>query len=93
MARKDDWQDKASPQAVNDFHANDDVDMDGDSHHHTIGPGVHQAASGAHNHRDGNGTPILSGISLTGTKSGENSVILTSIVAALIALGVEDKST
>lgn len=93
MAQDDEWKEKASPRAVNDFHSNDDVDSNPDAHHHTIGPGVHQSASGAHNHRGGNGAPILEGISLTGSKAGDNSVLLTSIVSALIEMGVEDKTT
>lgn len=77
---------------VNNFHTNDDVDSGPDSHHHTIGPGTHQAASGAHNHRDGNGLPILDGVQISGTVTGENSAVLVSIISALTALGAEDKT-
>lgn len=78
---------------VTKFHQNDDVDTSTDSHHHTIGRGPNQAASGAHNHRDGNGAPILGGLSITGSKAGTNQVFLASVAAALVVLGVEDKST
>lgn len=85
--------DAPGARAVNDFHTNSDQDTGPEAQHHTIGRGVHQSASGAHNHRDGNGAAILDGIVLTGTKSGTNSVLLTTIVSALVALGVEDNTT
>lgn len=87
------FNESAEPRTVNEFHINDDLDQGPDAHHHSIGPGVHQAASGAHNHRDGNGASILGGVILSGSKSGENSVALTTIVSALVALGAEDKTT
>lgn len=87
------FNESADARTVNNFHQNSDVDGGPESQHHTIGPGVHQSASGAHNHRDGNGVPILKGVVLTGTKTGENSVVLTSILSALTALGADDKTT
>lgn len=83
----------ADGRTVNKFHTESDVDTGPDAQHHTIGPGTHQSASGAHNHRDGNGAPILSGVILTGSKAGTNLVLLSSIVSALVALGAEDKTT
>lgn len=83
----------ADARTVNNFHNNSDVDDGPGAQHHTIGPGVHQAASGAHNHKDGNGVPILQDFVLTGEKSGENSVVISSIISALQTLGAEDKTT
>lgn len=83
----------ADARTVNNFHRNSDVDEGPDSQHHTIGPGVHQSASGSHNHRDGNGVPILKDVILTGAKAGDNSVVLSSIISALVAMGAEDKTT
>lgn len=94
MARKNnEWSDYADSRTINDFHKNSDVDSGPDAQHHTIGRGVNQAASGAHNHRDGNGAPILEGVILTGSKGGENLVLLTSIVSAMVALGADDQTT
>ena len=87
------FNESADAQTVNKFHNNSDVDDGPNAQHHTIGPGVHQSASGAHNHRDGNGVPILLDFVLTGEKSGENSVVISSIISALQILGAEDKTT
>lgn len=86
------FEESPDSRTVNKFHTNDDVDSSPDAHHHTIGPGVHQGASGAHNHRDGNGAPILSDIQISGTVTGENSAVIISIISALTALGAEDKT-
>lgn len=76
---------------VTEFHTNDDTDISQDSHHHTIGPGVNQAASGAHNH-DGNNSPrLLEGVTITGSKGGNTAI--SSIIAALIQLGATDSTT
>lgn len=37
----------ATPKHVKELHTNDDVDSSKQAHHHTLGLGVHQAASGA----------------------------------------------
>lgn len=37
-------------QEVNTFHVNDDTDVSGLSHHHTLGTGRNQASPGSHNH-------------------------------------------
>lgn len=84
---------KPTAREVNDFHTNADTDSSVDAMHHTIGPDVNQAASGAHTHRGGDSLRLLEGLSITGTKAGTNSVILGSIVALLAELGAEDKST
>lgn len=93
MAKKEDWSEAPDARTINEMHTNDDVDSGPEAHHHTIGRGPHQAASGAHNHRDGNGAPILDGVTLTGSKSGENLAVLTTIVNALVAMGADDKTT
>lgn len=61
-----------------------DTDISPLSPHHTLGSGHHQAAYGDHQVH-----PL--GITLTGAKGG--SAVLTSIVAALVALGCTDGTT
>ena len=82
---------RPDPTSVREFHVNDDVDASSDAHHHTIGPGVNQAASGAHDH-DGNNSPlILEGITITGTKG--TAACDSSIISALMRLGATDSTT
>lgn len=42
-----------------DAHVKDDVDVDKQSHHHTLGPGPFQAAPGNHTHPNSGGGPTL----------------------------------
>ena len=44
--------------AVAAFHKRDDCDVSYEAHHHTIGTGLYQAASGKHNHKEG-GVPLF----------------------------------
>lgn len=82
---------RPDPTSVREFHTNDDVDISQESHHHTIGPGVNQSASGAHNH-DGNNSPLLlEGTAITGAKAGNTAV--ASVIAALVQLGATDSTT
>lgn len=82
---------RPSATEIREMHTNDDLDVSAESHHHTIGPGVNQAASGAHNH-DGNNSPlILEGVTITGGKGGNTAV--ASIIAALAKLGATDSTT
>jgi hypothetical protein len=55
------------------FHAFSDVDSDTNAQHHTLGPGVNQAASGAHSH-DGNNSPLLFSGTITGSRGGNAAV-------------------
>lgn len=100
MAQDDSRQDGASinselrpPQRmVNEFHTNDDLDRDSNSHHHTLGVGVNQAASGAHNHDGSNSVQLGKGITISGSRSGGGALI--SILTALEQiLGVDDQTT
>lgn len=82
---------RPQPRDVTDFHTYDDLDISSEAHHHTIGPGVNQAASGAHNH-DGNNSPLLlEGVTITGAKAGNTA--LSSAIAALVQLGATDSTT
>lgn len=100
MAQDENRQDGASinselrpPQRmVNEFHTNDDVDRDANAHHHTLGVGVNQAASGGHNHDGTNSVQLGAGIQISGSRSGGGALI--SILTALEQiLGVEDNTT
>jgi len=55
---------------VNLLHTKDDVDGGQQSHHHTLGPGRNQAATGLHIHDGSNGRLIGKdmGLALTGLK-------------------------
>ena len=80
-------------QEVAFLHKNSDVDSRAEAQHHTLGVGSGQAAPGDHNHRDGRSLPILEGITINGSTSGTNQVVLKSIIAALKAIGATDGST
>lgn len=99
MAQDESRQDGASinselrpPQRmVNEFHTNDDVNRDADAHHHTLGIGANQAASGAHDHDGSNSVQLLAGFTLTGSRSGGGALL--SVIQALVQLGAEDSTT
>lgn len=99
MAQDDSRQDGASvnselrpPQRmVNEFHTNDDLDRDSNAHHHTLGVGINQAASGGHNHDGTNSVQLLAGFTLSGSRSGGGALI--TIISALEQLGATDSTT
>jgi hypothetical protein len=76
---------------VDAFHRKDDLDVAKDSHHHTIGVGSSQAASGNHSHRGVDSVQLLAGVTLTGAKAGN--AALASVCAALVELGATDNTT
>lgn len=76
---------------VNEFHSNDDLDRDSQAHHHSLGVGVNQAASGAHNHDGTNSVQLLKGFTLTGSRSGGGALL--SVISALEQLGAQDSTT
>ena len=77
---------------LRDFHTNDDVDTTSEAHHHTLGPGVNQSASGAHTH-DGNNSSFLGeGVTISGSKGG-NAALASAIAAMVQILGVTDSTT
>lgn len=73
------------------FHQKDDLDVRDESHHHSLGVGPTQAAKGSHTHMGGNGLPILTGQTITGSKGGNTA--LASVIAILVAMGATDAST
>lgn len=76
---------------VNEFHTNDDLNRDAQAHHHSLGIGVNEAASGAHNHDGSNSVQLLAGFTLTGSRSGGGALI--SVISALEQLGAQDSTT
>lgn len=68
---------------VNKMHSRDDVDVNANSHHHTIGPKRNQASPGDHIHEGLTSRKIGYGLgyTLTGAKSGN--VALTNLIAML----------
>lgn len=88
-----DFYSKENPdnKAVNAFHTNDDVDVNPQSHHHTLGSGINQAASGSHTHRGDDSVLLFEGIAITGSISGGTA--LRSVIAALAELGATDSTS
>ena len=82
---------KPDSKAVNDLHTNDDVDNDAQAHHHTLGPGINQAASGSHTHRGDDSTLLFEGIAITGSISGGTA--LRSVIAMLEEFGATDSTS
>jgi len=78
-------------ESVEKLHNYDDVDVRKESHHHTLGPGPTQAASGGHRHRGGDSDFLLTGTTITGTRGSATAMV--SIISALVALGATDSST
>jgi hypothetical protein len=84
-------QESIAPRVVNKFHAKSDVDTGASAQHHTIGMRKDQAASGSHNHDGKDSLKLLTGISITGSRA--SGAALTSVIAALVNLGVTDQTT
>ncbi len=82
---------KPSSKEVKDFHENDDVDGSDKSHHHTLGPGIGQAAPGQHFHDGGSSPLLLSDVKITGSRGGNTA--LASVISVLVALGATDQTT
>lgn len=76
---------------VNEFHSNDDVDRDANSHHHTLGSGSNQAAPGPHRHDGTDSVALLEGFTITGTRG--TSTVNLSLIQALVQLGATDNSS
>ena len=76
---------------VEKFHLKSDLDVRNESQHHTLGLGPTQAASGAHTHMDGNGMPILTGRTITGSTGGNSA--LQSVISILVDMGAVDGTT
>jgi hypothetical protein len=77
--------------AVEKFHRRSDVDSRREAQHHTLGTDPTQSSPGNHTH-DGSDSPsILTGTSLTGSRSDGTAV--ASIIDALVALGATDSTS
>lgn len=81
----------ATAEEVEAFHEKADTDARPEAIHHTLGTGPNQAASGDHNHRGGNSLPLLSGLTITGSRGSD--AYRLSINQILVALGATDSST
>lgn len=84
-------QSRPDPRTVADFHTNDDLDLDDQAHHHTIGVGKSQAASGAHKHNGSDSYLLLEGVTLVGSRGGNTA--LASVISALVGMGATDSTT
>lgn len=80
-----------SAEEVERLHTNSDVNSRREAQHHTLGPGEFQASPGPHTHRGGDSNPLLSGVTITGSRATDAWRI--SVVQALVALGATDSST
>lgn len=76
---------------VQQFHKNSDLDRSATSQHHTLGTAEYNAASGAHNHRDGLSVPLFDGLVLTGSKGGN--VALANLISLLTQFGLTDNTS
>jgi len=77
---------------VEELHRNADTDVRRESLHHTLGPRGTQAAAGDHTHNGSDSSPLLGGLTISGSRSSSAS-ITPSIIAALVRLGITDSST
>jgi hypothetical protein len=77
--------------SVRELHVNADTDTTPDALHHTLGPGVNQAASGAHFHDGNDSALLLEGQTVTGAKG--SAACDASIIALLVRLGATDSTT
>lgn len=96
MAKEDSegniWaKDKATDKEVSDFHANDDLNVSKESHHHTLGPGINQAAPGNHTHRGDDSSLLFEGMTITGSRT--NGTAVQSVIALLVELGASDSTS
>jgi hypothetical protein len=73
------------------FHMFSDVDSQMDAQHHTIGPGVTQAAGGAHSHNGSDSALLFSG-TITGAKGG-NAAVASLIQQICAQTGFTDGTT
>ncbi len=83
-----------SPDAetVNEFHRFSDLDSRAEAQHHSIGGTHNQSAAGDHNHRDGNGRPLLDDVTFTLSRSANTAAVLKQIIDALVLLGATDNT-
>lgn len=72
-------------------HAKSDLDSATYAQHHTLGTSHTQASPGDHFHDGYTSRKIASQIIITGSRSGGTA--LTSVIAALVALGATDSTT
>lgn len=77
---------------VNEFHTNDDLNRDQQAHHHTIGIGVNEAASGAHSHDGTNSVQLGKGVTVTGSRA-DGSALISLLQAMEQVLGITDSTT
>ncbi len=82
---------RPSANDIREFHVNADTDSTPDALHHTLGPGVNQAASGGHIHDGNDSAFLLEGQTITGTKA--TAAWASSINALMVRLGATDSST
>lgn len=80
-----------SAEEVERAHTNSDLNSRKEAQHHSLGPGEFQASPGPHTHRGGDSVPLLSGITISGSRTTDAWRI--SVNQALVALGATDTST
>lgn len=81
-----------SAEQVEKLHQNADTDVRRESVHHTLGPLNTQASPGDHRHDGSDSALLLSGVTISGSRS-SSTAILPSIIAALVKLGATDQSS
>lgn len=91
MAEAEKKQSAITAAETNKFHAKSDVDSAAFAQHHTLGSSHNQASPGDHNHDGYTSRTIASAIVISGSRSGGTA--LTSVIAALVALGATDSTS
>lgn len=86
-------QDPALPSSkeVSRLHTNADTDGGSTVIHHTLGASPQQSSPGNHGHDGGTSALLLTGVNLTGSRSGGAALI--SIINTLVAMGATDGTT
>lgn len=81
----------SSAQQVSKFHEKSDVDSGSSAQHHTLGPGIDQAAPGSHTHDGSDSASLWEGFTITGSRT--NGGAVASIISLLVQKGAADGTT
>jgi len=81
-----------APQVVSRFHTRADTDSSSTSAHHTLGVTHNQASPGDHKHNGQNSKLLMDGVSITGSRGG-NDALANLLNALAIALGFTNNTS
>ena len=78
---------------VSEFHRNDDVDSQPESHHHSLGTQRSQSSPGNHTHDGITSIAILGGVTFTGSRTSNSADIINQICNALVDVGAVNNTS